>query len=61
MREAKPYVFGKAPAPGTQTGTTASTAQPPQRANPTAFDARNADPTAYAAQRAEMLAQVVRR
>jgi chromosome segregation ATPase len=42
MRESKPYLFGKAPVPGTQTGTTASTAQPPQRATPTAFDARKA-------------------
>lgn len=60
MKEAKPYLFGKSPLPGTVTGTTTSTTQPPPRSTPGAFNALTATAEEYQAQKQQMLSGVRR-
>ncbi len=51
MREAKPYLFGAAPKPGTVTGTTGAAALPPRAAPAAPPDVRSMTPADYAAAR----------
>jgi len=53
-KEARGYMFGEAPKPGTATGSTQAPAAP-RATNPAAFDARTITPAEYEASKAQLL------